>query len=153
MNHPPPSAHSRRRVPQFSGGVERRADRPSRRGVGDARRIPASLGGTARERSLAARRQRDSTFGIARTGRRVSATPNQTVHRLIRIEDASQRRLPSPISNHIPSAQPAKEATPATMAVQADQAGVARSALRASFPAITATASAKNAKPLALPSA
>jgi hypothetical protein len=84
---------------------------------------------------------------------RINATPNQNVHTLMRTEAATQRRFPRSIPNHLPRAQPEKDATPETMAIHADHAGTARSELRASFPEITATASAKKAIPLALPSA
>lgn len=46
--------------------------------------------------------QRASAVGMALTGERATATPNQTTHTLMRIEDASHRRFPRPISNHIP---------------------------------------------------
>ena len=71
----------------------------------------------------------------------------------MRIEAATQRRLAGPIPNHIPITQPMNEATPATMAIKADHAGVTLSGLRASLPAITAIANAMNANPFALPSA
>lgn len=70
-------------------------------------------------------------FQLTLIRERISTTPNQRVHALITIEDATQRRFPMPTPNHIPRAQPAKEATPATVPVHADHVGVSPSEVRA----------------------
>ena len=86
-------------------------------------------------------------------GARISATPNDSVHRLMTIDAATQRRLPTGTPDHLPRAQPANDVTPATTPLRAAHAGKARSECRASPNAITATASAKKAKPEPMPSA
>lgn len=104
-----------------------------------------SRGSLPRGAAMLYRNRRVRMFQITLARERINAKPNQRVHTLMRTEDATQSRFPRSTPNHLPRAQPAKDATPETMAIQADHAGTARSELRASFPAITATASAKKA--------
>src|SRR3970282_25030 len=64
-------------------------------------------------------------FQVTSTRERINAKPNHRVHTLMRTEDATQRKFPKSIPNHLPRAQPAKDAMPETMAIQADHAGTA----------------------------
>jgi hypothetical protein len=75
------------------------------------------------------RNRRVRIFQVTLTRERVNAKPNQRVHTLMRTEDATQRRFPKSTPNHLPRAQPAKDVTPETRAIQADHAGTARSEL------------------------
>jgi len=66
-------------------------------------------------------------------------------------DESTQRMPPRLTPNHIPNGQARKDAVPARTAIHDAHEGVAASADFASFPAIKATASARNMKPLALP--